>query len=118
MKQNKIINAKKIIDTLNKTQLSSFVAFRVFKLKKKLDECFEWQEERERELFEEYGASFNEDGSITLADMDKAEEFVSKITEMSELEQDIEPVEIPLAAFETLSIEQIEALDGIINFVE
>lgn len=117
-KQNRIINAYKIIENLNRTNFDSITAYRMFKLKKQLKEFYDWQQERETELFKKYGASFSEDGSIRLSDNSQAENFVAEINEMSELVHEIEPVEIVLSAFDSLSIEQIETLDGFIDFIE
>jgi len=119
MKQNVCINAYKALDVLTHANFDGTTAFKIFKLRKALKEIYDFQAEEEKRIFADYGASFNEDGSIVLEDMEKAEEFVAKITEMSEIEHDeIIPVSIPARCFDNISVEEMEKLDGVIEFTE
>lgn len=119
MKQNDCIKAYMAINNVCKTKFPGQIAFQVFKLKKVLGEIFDFQKEQEQEIFAEYEATFTEDGSINLKDETRAEEFVKRIEEMALIEhEEIQPIAIPAACFEEISVEELEKLDGIIEFVE
>lgn len=118
MKQSVIISGFKAIEKINNMKFDGETAFKIYKLKKQLKEVYDFQSEQERNIFDQYKASFNPDGTIGIEDMSLADEFVAKITELGEIEHnDIVAVDVRASLFNELSIEDMETLEGIINFI-
>lgn len=118
VKQGQVVLAFGVLNLMGKRQLNTGTAFRLFKLKKKLEEIVEFQIEQENRLAESLGGSI-ENGKLNLPS-DKQVEYSEKHKEIAdaECEIDIDRVSIPLKEIPFSTIEEIEALDPFINFTE
>lgn len=119
LKQYEAINAYRKLEGMTDIKFPATISFKVYKLKKTLGEFYEWQREEETRLFNDYGAQFDENNAIVLADPEKNQEFVDKLNGITNIEhEEFEKVVLPIGAFEMLSMKDIEELDPIIEFVE
>lgn len=113
------INAYKKIEELAGMKFPVMVSFRLFKLKNILKEYFDWQAGEERRIFDEYGASFKEDGTIEIKEESKINEFAAEINGLSQIEhEEFEKVSMPIEAFGELSMNDIGILSEVIEFTE
>lgn len=115
--QKNIINGYKKINELNNIKLPAAISLKLYRFKNKLKEYYDWQSEEEKKIFEEYGAKF-EDGKITLEEENKIQEFAERLNSMGSIEVDIDKMEIPVEVFGEISVEDLEILDGIFEFIE
>ena len=120
VKQEKAVQAFLTIMAISKRPLNSFAAFKLFKLKKALQDSFEFQREQESKLIEEFEGKMNELGNVSFPDTDKATAFKARQKELDEVEQDIaiDRMMFTLKELPELSIEQIETLDTFIEIKE
>lgn len=116
--QGKIVKAYKTIAKLSSGNMPLPVSYSLFKLKKVLANHFEFQIEKERELFAKYIPTQQADGSFTFASKADEQDFFNQITEISKLavEVDCPVVTIPLNSDIALSIEDMESMDGFVLF--
>lgn len=118
LNQKNIILGFKALETKGNISLPAFTAFKLYKFKKQLKECYDWQAEEERRIFEEYGATF-EEGKLTLEDPGKSKEFTDAISALSKVEhEELNKMEIPVSVFGELTMEDIEDLENIFEFTE
>lgn len=117
MTQKDIITAYKKIDEIKNMKLPAAISLKVFMFKKRVKEFYDWQVEEERRIFAEYGASINDKNNVVIKDPAKIKEFTDEINALGNLEhEDVEKVDLPIDAFDTLTIEDIEALSTAFNF--
>ena len=116
-KQGQAVLAYGVLNLMGKRQLNTGTAFKLFKLKKKLDDIVQFQAEQENNLAESCGGKI-ENGRLILPD-DKKAEYAEKHKEIAEAECEIdERISLPLREIPFSTIEEIEALDPFINFTE
>ena len=120
LKQETAVQAYLTIMAISKRPLQSFAAFKLFKLKKALQDAFDFQREEEAKYIEEFEGTVNEFGSVNFPDPDKAAGFKKKQAELDEVEQEIDigRMTFTLKELPELSVEQIETLDAIIEIRE
>ena len=119
MKQNKIVEAYKIIKNMNGEKFPLPIAYKLYKLRKELEPQVDFQYEQEKNLVDEFGGVVQENGSINFGNPENARKFVEKYNELGEMETDIEiePVVINMRDVNIeLSPNDIEKLDGFIAF--
>lgn len=119
MKQSQIIAAYNIINKLSDQKINLNTAFQIYKLKNKLKEYYDFQFAEEQKMLASRGATIS-DGSIHFPNQDDANDFVSEMRKMGEIEHDIAITPIDLSCSENieLSIREIEQLDGFIHITE
>lgn len=119
MKQLKIIEAYKAIQKMMDEPLTIGSSYKIFKLKKKLQDQWDFQYDEEQKLLSELQPDMNSDG-MKFASTEDADKYRALIKELSNIDVDIEglPIQIPLTENITLSPANIEALDGFIEFYE
>lgn len=116
--QGQVVAAYGVLNLMGKRQLNTGTAFRLFKLKKKLDDIVEFQAEQENSLAESLGGMID-NGRLILPD-DKRSEYTEKHREITETECEIDIDRVPISLNEIpiSTIEEIEALDPFISFTE
>ena len=123
MKQNVIIQAYKAISKLNENPLSLKTAHALYLVKKMLEPHYEFQLNKEKEIYDKYNPTPLENGDLDFGSPEKAQEFTKEyndlINEMKDLEVNLEFVKpsIRLDDDLKLSIEDVEALEPFIDFV-
>ena len=93
-------------------------AFTLYKLKNELKKIIESQSEEEMKVIEKYGGSVGEGGAIKLPDDADKEAYEKDMEELHNLECDVQPVDVKISNTPEITVPQIEALDGFINFIE
>lgn len=120
MKQGKIIDAYKALNKLASCQLPIKTAYQLHKLRAALKSVWDFQCEEEGKLIERLRPAVDADGNLTFAAMEDKKEFLRVQHELSEHEQEIDfqPVTVGLLDGITLSVHDIDALDGFVTFEE
>lgn len=93
----------------------TITAMRLFRLRQKLDEVFRFIGERQDALMEETGVTANELGQWIYPDAETRKEFDKRNNELLDSECDIQPVTIKAESVPGLSVEDIAALNGIVE---
>ena len=117
MKQSAVIKAYKALIKLGQRDLPIKLAFDLFKLKTALQPHFDFQVAEEKKA--SANATANPDGSITFGTPEEAAAFRQKLMELGDIDVElkVKPVQIPLSIPGlTLSMEDIAALDGFVQF--
>ena len=123
VKQGSVIRAYKVISKLNENPLPLKTAHAFFLVKKELVPHFEFQSDKEKEIYDKYSPVPTENGGLDFGSAEKAQEFTKEfnklIDEMQELEVDIDFIkpEVRLEDDIKLTIEDVEALEPFVNFV-
>lgn len=93
-------------------------ALDLFRMKNALKESVDFQVEEELKLVNEYGGVITDKGSIIIADKEKREAFLTARKELGEMECQIEmePVKLSLDKNPDITMEDIEQLDGFVEF--
>lgn len=116
MTQGKAIQAYFTLFALKGVKGST--AFTVYKLKNELKKIVDFQSEEEKKIIEKHGGTISESGKVTLPEKADAKTYEQEMNELHNIECDLEPVEIAIDNLPEITVPQIEALDGIIKFVE
>lgn len=117
MKQFKIIKVYKALTKLGQQDLPIKLAFDLFKIKQALQPQWDFQVDEENKL--SAGAIVKPDGSVAFDSQEEADAFRQRLIELSSMEVDlkVKPVQVPISIPGLkLSMEDIEALDGIVQF--
>ncbi len=108
-----IVNSTEQIKSLLEIKLPVKISYKIKRLVDKLNPILKAYEDKRNELVKEFGEQ-NEDGSFQVKDGAKVKEYITKLTELLEVEEEIdwfEPIKI-----EELGDVQIEP-KNITNFV-
>lgn len=120
MKQYQIVEAYKTLSSMGTANVPMKIAYQIFMLKKKQEPIFSFRVDQERELLRRFGGTVKEDGSLQFKGIDDAVQFDEAISELNDLEADVEvePISISLdqMANVTMKPNDIEHLEGFINF--
>lgn len=121
MKQFKIIAAYKTIEDIKQRnkEYPLAVAHAIFKIKKTLQDQWDFQVEEERKLFEKYSPVSDDGNSIKFASDEDAKAFSSKIAELSDMDVELDYIKpkIRLSEQFDLTLSEMEALDDFIEFI-
>lgn len=116
--QKKLINAYRTLLRLSEQQLPLPMAYALYKVKKALEPQWQFQLEQEQKMVTECKGVVS-NGTVTFPDDDARLEYVRKATELSdmEVEVDIQETVLPENSELSLSMNEIDALDGFIKVV-
>ena len=125
MKQKDIIKAYKVLEQLYRTKLPLSVSWKFYQLMNSLRPRYQFQYEKEMEVFQKYGASIFPDGTIQLQDPEDkgaqeafVSEYNSTCSELGDLDVDIGEVKkIVIHTDDQLSV-SMEDLDALSAFVQ
>lgn len=125
MKQKQIIQACKVLERLYDNKLPLSVSYKLYKLRNMLQEQWEFQQEKESELFKKYDVGVDPDGTLVFESDEAQEEFKKEFTEMinelAELDVDFGDFKKTILHFDDgldLSMSDIDALSEFVDFVE
>lgn len=120
MKQKKIINAYKTLSNMYQMRLPVREAHAIFLLKRQLEDQYYFQLEQEKTLLEEFNGTITRDGDIRFSKREDAEAFHGKISELNdmEIEIDVAPAHLQIERIDDIRLtpEDMEHLDGFIEF--
>lgn len=122
MKQYKIITAYNIIEEMRKKKIEypSTVSYALFRVKKALQDQYEFQSEEERKILEELKPDVNGPGQFDFHNNENAQRFLDRLEELRQLDVDLDYTKPTIKLTDNLpmTIEEAEALDDFINFEE
>lgn len=126
MKQKDIIIAYKAITNFNqneknKKNASVRTTHDLFIIKKLLEPHWQYQSELERDIFQEAEAKMLENGDIEFKSQEQKDKFFEKLNEVSNLDIDLgdfTKVKIKLDEDINIPMDDMEALDPFVEFVE
>lgn len=120
MKQGKIVNAYKALRELEQEKMPMKTAYKLYKLRKQLEKGFDFQREQEEKLLEDFGAKVLDGGLVQFQTVDDRKAYEAQIAELNDMESDVEvnPVDMGLTDEVSITPDAIEALEGIVNFLE
>ena len=117
MKQSAIIKAYRAINKLGQLSLPAKLAFDLFKIKQALQPQYDFQVSEESKAIAD--GTVNADGSVSFDNQAAAAACQVKLKELADIDVDlqIKPARIPLSTPGlTLSMDDIAALDGFVQF--
>ena len=119
MKQEKIIEAYRVLKNMAWESYPLPVAYSLYNLRKSMEPQADFQLEQEKKLIEEFNGKPGENGLINFGDQENAQKFLEKIKELGDLEVDFifTPIDIPISEDIKITPNDIEKLDGFVNFV-
>ena len=99
-------------------RVTGAVAFSLFRVKQQLKPLIEFQTEEEMKLIQKYGGELDESGQISFKKPENKAKFLKERSEFSrmEIKPPLEPVKVDPAAIPDINMEEIEALNGFIEF--
>lgn len=114
MTQGKIIMAIKTLDKMKSQPMPLPLSYKLYKLRKTLQPHWDWQVEQEMKILEEKGVQTENGLTITQEERAEFDSALLAIIEI-EVEKDWTPVKVSVSDGLTISIEDIEALDGFVE---
>lgn len=121
MKQIQLVEAYKTLKKMANIPMDITTSFKLMKLKKRLEEYYQFEEQEEMKMFNEFhGELINDGRSMQFPTQEDANAFSKKWQELKdmEVEIEIEPIPVMLDQDIRLTIQDMEALDGFIQFIE
>ena len=125
MKQSTIIRAYKALNNIYTQKTSLAVSHKLWTLRNLLAPHYEFQSEKEGELFQKYDPEITPDGKVSFKNPEEEhafmEEYTQLIRELSEIDvdwDDHKKVVLHLDDKLEMSMEDMEALSEFIDFVE
>ena len=100
---------------------SSQTAYKLFLLKKQLDEHYDFLISREQQLLSQYNGKIEDNGKLNFATQEEQQKFIDAHKELSEIEINLPEIKIDMNLSEVtnnISPFDIELLSNIINFKE
>lgn len=116
--QEKAVAAYKAINELRQ-KVKGKEALGLFHMKRVLQEHVDFMVEEEDRLFNEYGGKMLPGNLVVIENPEKRAEFQKAYKALLQTECEVkeEPVEISMEKNPDISLEQIEVLDGFVNFI-
>lgn len=114
MKQANVIKAIKTLDKIKTQPMQLRTSYNLYKLRQSLQPHWDWQVEQEMKILEEKGVQTENGLTITQEERAEFESALLSIVEI-EVEKDWTPVKVSVSDGLTISIEDIEALDGFVE---
>lgn len=120
MKQGQIIKAYKAINNLAAQPLPLREAYALHKLRAALRPTWDFQQQEEEKEIRRLEPQFEQNGDLLFKSPDDAAAFRAKLKALEENEVDVEykPVNVRMAEGVALTVNDIEALDGFVEFAE
>lgn len=95
IKLNKIVNSIESLNALTEIKFPAKVSYRIKRIIDKLEPILKTYNEKKNELVREYGET-EEDGTVSVKDPEKLKEFLPKIEEILEVEEEVDFEPIPV----------------------
>ena len=107
--------------TIYNNLYSSQTAYKLFLLKKQLNEHYDFLISREQQLLSQYNGKIEDDGKLNFVTQEEQQKFIDAHKELSEIEINLPEIKIDMNLSEVtnnISPFDIELLSNIINFKE
>lgn len=118
MKQQEYVNAYKVIQKYEEEKLPLDIAYGLFKVKKLLQDQWDFEVAKEQEIFERYKPKTSETGMFTFASDEDQKHFTEEFTELlgMEIDNQFDKVKIDFGDRIEMSVADIEMLSGFVEF--
>ena len=120
MKQQKIVQAYKVLETVSKDkEIPSDISYIFYKVRKLLQPQWDFQKEEEQKIFEKYTPKF-ENEKLVFLDSEKAKQFTEEITKLAEMDIDLgkfEKIDFHPDPRVKLSAEDMDCLEEFLNYI-
>ena len=95
-------------------------ALKLYKLKNRLKEHYDFQAEEELKLVTEYGGTIMDNGRVIVRDPDKRKDFAAAVQGLADMpcEVDADPVTVHVGQDSEITLADMEPLEGFVNFEE
>lgn len=122
MKQYKIINAYKIIQDIEKKdkEYPLTISHAIFKVKRALQDQWDFQIAEEQKIFAKYHPKQLEDGRFQVDSEELGAEWMDKLTQLSNMDVDIDysKPQIRITDDVGLTVREVDALSDFVDFIE
>ena len=121
MKQNKLVRAYKSLNKLANQELPITIACKVHRLIVSIRPAWEFQVSEEEKILGRLKPEVLTGGDLQVKSVEEAQEFKTRAKEIGDIDVDditIVPIAIPANIDAALTPNDIEALDGFIEFTE
>lgn len=120
MKQGEIIKAYKALNNLAAQPLPIKEAYTLHKLRAALRPTWDFQQQEEEKEIRRLEPRFEQNGDLLFKSPDDAAAFREKLKALEENEVDMEckPVNVRMTEGVALTVNDIEALEGFVDFTE
>ena len=120
MKQGKLVGAYKVVSKLYEQRIPLPISYKLYKLRNALQKAWDFQADSEEKLIDEFKPVSAQNGLLKFSDPETAKQFNERVKEVLDMDSDIEitPIEIPMLDELSIAPGEIEALEGIVTFVE
>ena len=118
MKQSDIIKAYKTIQKYEHEKLPLNTSYALYRIKKQLEDQWNFQVERETTIFEKYKPEIKENGNFIFKTPEDTQNFAKDIQELADMDIDID-IRKSTISFEDnvqMSVEDISALEEFVIF--
>ena len=118
MKQQEYISAYKVIQKYENEKLPLDIAYGLFKVKKILQDQWDFEVARELEIFDLYNPEASEENTFTFKSVEDQKNFTKDFSELLNMEVDkaFEKVKIDFGTRIEMSVADIEVLSNFIEF--
>jgi len=120
MKEKVFIAGYKALERLYANKLPIIDAYKIYSLKTKMRDAYQFQIEQEKKIISEYGGVYDENGALSFPNKLEFSKFRDAILELNDVELDvsIEPIVLIMEQIKDIDISpaDIEALEGFVSF--
>ena len=118
MKQQEYVNAYKVIQKYGEEKLPLDIAYGFFKVKKLLQDQWDFEIAREHEIYDRYKPKTSETGMFTFKSDEDQKLFTQEFAELLDMDvnKEFEKVKIDFGNRIEMSVEDIEMLSGFVEF--
>jgi len=120
MKQQKIVQVYKVIEPISKNKdLPSDISYVFYRIRKLLQDQWDFQIEEERKIFEKYNPKYVNE-KLTFDNPEQAQAFTEEIKKLSEIDADLgefSKFDFHPDGRVKLSAEDMEKLEDFLNYV-
>ena len=118
MKQQQIVNAYKVIKKYEEEKLPLDISLALFKLKKRLQDQWDFEIEQERKIFDKYQPEQGSAGSFNFKSKEDEAGFAKDIAALlnMDVDWDEDKIKIDFGGRVDMSLADVEALDDFITF--
>lgn len=120
MKQAKVIKLHQVIEKLSKQDFPLPQSYKLFKIRKQLQPAIDFRLEQEQKLFEKHPIVEQQGGSVRFSTPEDAAAVETALREMADMEIDVNitPVTLPMLETITITPEELEILEGVIEWAD
>ena len=121
MKQNQVVRAYKALKKLANQELPIKISCKIHRLMVSIRPAWDFQLNEEEKILRRLNPQTMENGVLQFNSPEDAKEFRDKLDEIGSMDaddMDLHPIQIPIPDGAVISANDLEALEGFVDFVE